>query len=957
MALGLIVAAGLLSRSGFATIDTNTNGLSDVWENVYSLTANPLADPDGDGQNNFQESVAGTDPLNSASVFRLRSTIEPQAFVLRWSSVAGRRYQIETAESPTAGGWQLQPSVVEGTGGTVLGVISRSSARSVLCRLRVLQNGAVPPRPPVVSKFDADGDGVSDFDEHFAGTDLLNAGSKLQITRGEFSRAIKLDWQGVVGKEYLVESATNMLAVTWQAEGSPLVGVAGSMSLCILPREQRQYYRVRVNDTDSDADGINDWEEILAGTTIGPHHFQTNFPTSAAAIIAMLGYSNVVNLEVERPTANVTRQISASLRVTRTGNLAPLIVHYSTFGNAVPGMDYQPLPGVVELPGGRHTVEIPILPLAEGGLSTGKTMGMVLLPGAGYTIGANAQAEVQLVAEIALSVKDFGAVGNGVVDDTAAIQAAIDALEASSNHNTLHFPAGVYRLNAPTSESDPTYAWNHLLKLGNVELAGRDLFFTGATGAVLYSTVHDVRANMIMARARFRSLTFRGLNWAKEPTALPETQSEPNQASGVLIINYGDRRVEVVEFFDCTFDNCHGAVDAFGLGFDLRGKLAQFGFFRCGVTNRYGPNTTNSWLAFGGGQQVRLNSWTDRATYGGNYFDGGSETPNPTYNPGGRMKDGSHYGSPLHLVFTNNVVRRMEAEAVHQNHDPYMATTASTFLIPPADGSTAESRVFPVATTFVPGQVLNYRIWFHANAVPTNVFLAVVAYNPTNRTITVTNTGLTPGVVGQLVPTWNSIYLSDYNSTEALIAGNLIESALDSGLSGITANARATIRGNAIMGYEHGVLIYESDRTPLHPPTLGLVIDSNVIFTQNSFDWPYHAYGILSYGPEDIVMNNLVVTPNSFRSRGILCRDQGSWIEGNAVLAATVAHYGYDSPSRSFGIGFGTYAANGTAAVNRTRGFDVGVGPEGTYQYVPHRVINHTSTNDVLAIDPIGLMP
>src|SRR4051812_13924405 len=49
------------------------------------------------------------------------------------------------------------------------------------------------------------------------------------------------------------------------------------------------------------------------------------------------------------------------------------------------------------------------------------------------------------------SVRDSGAVGDGVTDDTAAIQTAVTAACASTYARLVYFPAGVYRISVPPS--------------------------------------------------------------------------------------------------------------------------------------------------------------------------------------------------------------------------------------------------------------------------------------------------------------------------------------------------------------------------------------------------------------------------------------------------------------------------------------------------------------------------
>src|SRR5580698_5243512 len=66
-----VVMSGLLLVTTCAPgqmIDLNGNGLSDIWEWTYNAYGiNPQADSDGDGFANWQEAIAGTDPLSSNS--------------------------------------------------------------------------------------------------------------------------------------------------------------------------------------------------------------------------------------------------------------------------------------------------------------------------------------------------------------------------------------------------------------------------------------------------------------------------------------------------------------------------------------------------------------------------------------------------------------------------------------------------------------------------------------------------------------------------------------------------------------------------------------------------------------------------------------------------------------------------------------------------------------------------
>lgn len=116
----VIADAVRFTNPSATTNDIDGDGLIDAWERYYFLSqtsGDPDGDADGDGRSNFVEYMNGTDPLDPGSRFDMRAALDtpPGQFAVRWTSVAGRTYRIETSDdmitfSPLASGIAATPS-------------------------------------------------------------------------------------------------------------------------------------------------------------------------------------------------------------------------------------------------------------------------------------------------------------------------------------------------------------------------------------------------------------------------------------------------------------------------------------------------------------------------------------------------------------------------------------------------------------------------------------------------------------------------------------------------------------------------------------------------------------------------------------------------------------------------------------------------------------------------------
>ncbi len=100
--------APFTTASVFVAVDADGNGINDDWEvtNFGHIGVDATADPDGDGQNNLEEFLAGTDPNNAGSAFRITS-IAPEGDSLRvaWMMGSGKTNTLQATTGDVTGGF------------------------------------------------------------------------------------------------------------------------------------------------------------------------------------------------------------------------------------------------------------------------------------------------------------------------------------------------------------------------------------------------------------------------------------------------------------------------------------------------------------------------------------------------------------------------------------------------------------------------------------------------------------------------------------------------------------------------------------------------------------------------------------------------------------------------------------------------------------------------------------
>jgi hypothetical protein len=193
---------------------------------------------------------------------------------------------------------------------------------------------------------DTDGDGCSNWVESLAGTDPRNPRDCVRF--GNMSLAgntVVFQFKAQAGKRYDVTESSSPTGVFTAVAGSAITPSEDKANETIVVNRQAnqlRFYRLRVQDVDSDGDGLADWAEMKMGTDPLESHSPTNASGGLASDGETLASLMSVTLEVEQEagyeredkSAATPAVVPARIRVRRTVGSMPLTLAVKTAGGA-----------------------------------------------------------------------------------------------------------------------------------------------------------------------------------------------------------------------------------------------------------------------------------------------------------------------------------------------------------------------------------------------------------------------------------------------------------------------------------------------------------------------------------------------------------------------------------------------------------------------------------------------
>ncbi|HEY4282731.1 MAG TPA: DUF1800 family protein [Chthoniobacterales bacterium] len=256
--------------------------------------------------------------------------------------------------------------------------------------------GAVALNP----NLDSDGDGFSNLQESIAGTNPLNANSTptQQLTINGATASV--GWTSVPGKKYIVQTNNTLSAPEWQPAAT-LIGTGTAVMLDFPVSDLPQFFRLQVQDLDTDTDGLTDSEELAIGFDPATAHTQRYDQTDFQRVSTSWNSPSTITVGVVDADMSERWPGKGVIAIRRSGGLKPVTVNFALGGTATLGSDYSAsATGSVLIPAGAREVWVEFSPVADADdAESTETITLTLQSGIGYSIGPISSGTVNLANE------------------------------------------------------------------------------------------------------------------------------------------------------------------------------------------------------------------------------------------------------------------------------------------------------------------------------------------------------------------------------------------------------------------------------------------------------------------------------------------------------------------------------------------------------------------------------
>ncbi|HJT81988.1 MAG TPA: DUF1800 family protein [Chthoniobacterales bacterium] len=258
--------------------------------------------------------------------------------------------------------------------------------------------GAVALNPSL----DTDRDGFNNLQESIAGTNPLDANSAPKLEIAIAGADISAGWSSILGKRYTFWSNDTFDPATWQMTAT-LDGTGAGLAMLLVNSEGQYFFRLQVQDLDSDTDGLTDAEEYTLGFNPNSSHTERYDQTDLQRVNAGWNSSSTITAGVIDANISERWPDKGVIAIRRSGGMKPLTVNLALGGSATSGLDYtSSVTNSIVIPAGAREVWVEITPLADADdAETTETVSVTVQTGTGYSVGNPSSGTVNLANESA----------------------------------------------------------------------------------------------------------------------------------------------------------------------------------------------------------------------------------------------------------------------------------------------------------------------------------------------------------------------------------------------------------------------------------------------------------------------------------------------------------------------------------------------------------------------------